>query len=51
MPKIPPLPSTEKPVASPENLSKCVACEGTGRSSKGCICVPCNGTGRKNEDK
>lgn len=26
--------------------SKCVACGGTGRSSKGGTCSPCNGTGR-----
>jgi hypothetical protein len=30
----------------PPRKAKCIACSGTGKSSKGRVCVPCNGTGR-----
>lgn len=28
---------------------KCIACSGSGRSSKGFDCVPCHGTGKRKE--
>ncbi len=35
------------PKPRPKTAPKCVACDGTGKSSKGAACGPCKGTGKK----
>lgn len=45
---MPPLPKTKtvlKPADALRKLKACIACEGTGRSSRGSVCSPCNGKG------
>lgn len=34
-------------ITAPEPAFPCVACGGTGTSSRGSTCVPCKGTGKK----
>lgn len=42
MPKIPP----DDPPKKVKDTTKCIACGGKGKSSKGSECYPCKGTGK-----